>query len=73
MFFLRSSIVTEIDQTFNNDTLEEDNKEEHRCLEMGMIKWVANGKFPKKKIKMQNFIIESQIQAISIARDTKPF
>lgn len=51
MFFLRSSIVTEIDQTFNNDTLEEDNKEEHRCLEMGMIKWVANGKFPKKKLR----------------------
>ena len=72
MFFLRSSIVTEIDQTFNNDTLEKDNKEEHRCLEIGMIKWVANGKF-KKKIKMQNSIIESQIQAISIARDTKPF
>lgn len=72
MFFLRSSIVTEIDQTFNNDTLEEDNKEEHRCLEIGMIKWVANGKF-QKKIKMQNSIIESQIQAISIARDTKPF
>lgn len=48
MFFLRSSIVTEIDQTFNNDTLEEDNKEEHRCLEIGMIKWVANGKFQKK-------------------------